>query len=167
MRYTYCPQCAARLGEKEEHPHCENCHWTYYNNSAPTASVFIVKDDNVLLTIRGIEPFKGTVGVVGGFLESGEHPELGAIREAKEETGLDVRLKALLGVYMDTYGDISRPTLNFFFVAEVSGGELQAQDDVASVSWVPIEEAEAEKTGFACLHEALIDLKTWYRASNS
>lgn len=58
------------------------------------------------MSIRGIEPKKGKYDFIGGFLENGEDPLDGAVREFKEETGVEINKKDLefLGIYVDDYG---------------------------------------------------------------
>jgi len=64
----------------------------------------VVKGGRLLLVKRGVEPYEGCWDIPGGFLEAGEHPEDGAVREVQEETGLKVRLRGFFGAYIDTYG---------------------------------------------------------------
>jgi 8-oxo-dGTP diphosphatase len=63
-----------------------------------------------------------------GFVEYGEFAEDTAIREAKEETGLDVVLVGLAGLYYGT-DDPRNPSHLALYVAHITGGELQAGDD--------------------------------------
>lgn len=64
----------------------------------------------------------------GGFVDVGEKLEVAAIREAKEEVSLDVRLIALLGMYSDPARDERGHTVSAVYVAEASGQPLAADD---------------------------------------
>ena len=101
IEYNFCPRCGAPIERTSEPAHCDNCNSTYYHNAKPGASVLPVKDGKVLLGIRKNDPYKGSFDIIGGFVEAHEHPEDAAIREAKEETGLDIKITSQLGIYID------------------------------------------------------------------
>lgn len=162
INYQFCPQCKNNLDLSGEYPCCPNCKETFYKNSKPCAGVLPIKNGQVLLAKRGTEPHKGEWDIIGGFLNSGEHPETGALREALEETGLKTKITGFLGIYMDKYGENGDDTLNIFYTAEIIEGELKAQDDVVSLEWVDIKNLEMINNGLANTRAALKDLKELY-----
>ena len=89
-----------------------------------------------MLVRRDVEPYKDYWDIPGGFLAPDEHPEEGAIREVREETGLLICLTNLVGIFVDTYGeDASEYTLNIYYRAEVVEGTPEARTDAAEIGW--------------------------------
>lgn len=141
--FRYCSDCGAALvhrplGEDPvRRPVCTGpeCGHVTFLNPNPTAALMIESEGRLLLVKRGIEPFRGYWAIPGGFVEEWEHPAEAAVREAREETGLEIELTASLGIYMDVYATTGRTTLNVVYRARVVGGALQAGDDAAAVDW--------------------------------
>ncbi|KUH33488.1 NUDIX hydrolase [Thermococcus celericrescens] len=105
-----------------------------------TADIVILYGDGVVLIKRKHEPFKDSFALPGGFVEYGETVEEAALREAREETGLDVRLIKLVGVYSDPNRDPRGHTVTTAFLA-IGTGKLKAGDDAKEVHVVPVDEA--------------------------
>lgn len=95
--------------------------------------VVILTGDGFVLVKRKNEPYRGRWSLPGGFVRYGETVEDAAKREAKEETGLTVRLKRLLGVYSDPRRDPRGHVVSVCFLAERIGGKLAASSDAADV----------------------------------
>lgn len=93
-------------------------------------------DGAIVLIERANDPFKGKLALPGGFVEIGETVETAAVRETREETGLDVQLDRLVGVYSDPRRDPRGHTVSVVFHAVPVGGELRADTDAASVTKV-------------------------------
>jgi 8-oxo-dGTP diphosphatase len=79
-----------------------------------------------VLIERAHEPFGWAIA--GGFVDVGETVEHAAIREAKEETCLDVKLTALLGIYSNPTRDTRGHTVTAVYIAEATGMPMAADD---------------------------------------
>jgi ADP-ribose pyrophosphatase YjhB (NUDIX family) len=138
--FHFCPDCGTRLGEPEAPLErlaaqvCDACRAIHYRNAKPCAGALVVRDGQVLLGKRAIDPGLGLWDIPGGFLEPWEHPADGAAREVAEETGLHVQITQLLAVVMDTYHD-QFYTLNVYYLANVLNGDPHAADDLAELRW--------------------------------
>ena len=106
----------------------------------PVAADAVVLDgEKILLIKRGKEPFEGKWALPGGFVDEGETVEAACVREVKEETGLDVHIKKLVGVFSEPGRD-PRGTVGVAFICEVTGGELKSGDDAKEAKWFSLGE---------------------------
>lgn len=105
-------------------------------------SVLVERQGSVVLVRRGKPPFKGVWSLPGGTVELGEPLAEAAIREMREETGLDVSLgpvqTALDVISHADDGKVSSHFALVVFRATVVGGTLEAGDDAAAAEWVSI-----------------------------
>jgi len=111
----------------------------------------IVEGDRVVLVHRGAEPMAGEWSIPGGLLELGETMRAGAVREAREETGLQVEagevLEVLDRIVPDAQGKIRYQYVLIDFLCRRIAGELRAGGDAAEARWV--RESELEGLGVA------------------
>ena len=144
----FCPRCGELLrmveqpGDDRRRRVCTGCGKVDYRNPKPCAGVLIVRQGQVLLIRRSMEPYKDWWDIPGGFLEIDEHPAEAAIREAAEETGLKVALTDLLGFYLGRYASngATRRTLNIYFVGRVVCGQARAGDDATDLAWFRLDQ---------------------------
>jgi 8-oxo-dGTP diphosphatase len=160
MTNQFCPKCAGRLkvryveAEKRKRQICQDCGFVFYKHSKPCVGVLVLRGDEVLLVQRAIEPFKGYWDIPGGFLEAGEHPKDGAVRELQEETGLVVEPVEILDIFMDVYGPEQDSTLNICYIARIVGGEPEVGSDAKDMRWFRLDELSNE-IAFEWAREAL------------
>lgn len=96
--------------------------------------------DRIVLIRRGQDPFEGRWALPGGFVELDERVEEACAREVLEETGLDVEVRELLGVYSDPKRDPRGHVVSVVFVARRVGGELRGGDDAAEARAFPVDD---------------------------
>lgn len=126
---------------------CPACARVAWENPVPAAGVIIRHEREVVLCRRGIEPFRGSWGIPAGYQEVDETIETTAVREAREETGLIVRLTGLLDV-LTTLDDPRKTSLIVLYSGEAVDGELQPGDDAEEAAWHSLDELP-DDLGFA------------------
>lgn len=109
-----------------------------WRNPKPTVDGVVPWEGGVVLVRRAREPFRGMWALPGGFVDYGEPPERAVVREVKEETGLEVRVARLVGVYGSPDRDPRGHTIGIVYECEAVGGELRGGDDAAEArAWPP------------------------------
>ncbi len=128
---------------------------TNYKTPSVTADIFIFDDDfNFILIKRGNDPFKDCWALPGGFVEYGESVENAAIREAKEETSIDVELQDLVNVYSEPDRDPRGHTITVAYTAKGNFNDRKADDDACDIAIFSAEKLDEIKIAFD--HEKII-----------
>jgi 8-oxo-dGTP diphosphatase len=112
---------------------------TVHVNPVPTVDVVVFLPGQGVVLVERRNPPLG-YALPGGFVDYGETVERAAVREAKEETGLDVVLTGLLGVYSHPSRDARLHTVSVVFTAQtLDPSILNAGDDAAGVGVFPLD----------------------------
>ncbi len=136
MEFKYCPVCANPLIEKSvfgsARQACPDpeCGFVLFLEPKLVAVVLVEHEDKILMGRRVINPGKGLWSFPSGYIDRFEKVETAALREVKEETNLDVKLKGLVGVYSDD----GNPVVLLVFRADIVGDvtAMTAQPDEVS-----------------------------------
>ncbi|MDP6778252.1 MAG: NUDIX hydrolase [Candidatus Latescibacteria bacterium] len=157
-RRCFCERCGARLEQRPvEHtmrPVCPACGFVAYLDPKVAAGVVVTLDGRVVLLRRAIEPSIGKWVFPGGYVDRGEPTPAAAVRETREEVGLDVMVEDLLGVY--SYEGV--PVVLVVYTARVVGGELRGNTECQEVRTFASAEIPWEDLGFQSTADAL---RTW------
>ena len=100
----YCPLCKSDLLDKKidgKHRLCctgPDCDFVFWDNPTPVVAALVEHENKIILARNAAWP-AGIYSVITGFLEKGETPELGVLREVTEELGLTGTSPELIGVY--------------------------------------------------------------------
>lgn len=143
LKPRFCTHCGAALVRRvlgnRPREACPACNTVFYHNPLPVAATVILNEKReVLLVKRRREPYKGMWCLPIGFAELDETIAEAAMRELREEAGIDGRVLRLLDVdsyKSDQYGDLLIVT----FEAEKTGGGERAGDDAEALAWFPFE----------------------------
>jgi|APLak6261674355_1056100.scaffolds.fasta_scaffold10109_2 NADH pyrophosphatase NudC (nudix superfamily) len=155
--FKFCPRCGATLVSKEQHGKqrrlCEasGCGFVHWGNPVPVVAAIIEHEGQMLLARAKDWPEK-MFALVTGFLEAGETPEAGVLREVKEETNLDGEVVSLVGVYPF---EVRNELIIAFHVR--TAGEVRLNEELAAYKLIPKEKLKAWPFGTGLAVQAWID----------
>ena len=160
-KFRFCPVCGSSAFEENnfKSKHCHQCGFTYYANPSSATAAFILRPDGCLLVARrGKEPAKGTLDLVGGFVDMYETVEEGMLREIREETGLQLSapqyLFSIPNLY--EYSGMTIHTIDMFYLLHAPADACpQADDDAAELMWLPLEAVDARQFGLMSISQGV------------
>lgn len=163
-KFKYCPICgSAHFVENDfKSKRCEDCGFVYYFNAAAAVACIIENEKGELLMCRrACNPAKGTLDIVGGFVDPEESSTHAMVREMMEETGVEIREEDLQFLFSipDIY-EYSKLTIHscdtFFKMTIPSDITLKPQDDVAALMWIKKEDINPDEIGLISIRQAVV-----------
>lgn len=134
-----------------------------FRNPLPTVDIIIEVGDGGIVLIRRKNPPYGWA-LPGGYVDYGESLEEAAVREAREETSLDITLIHQLHTYSDPARDPRGHTISTVFVAKATG-EPRPRDDAEEVRIFKIEDLPKDLAFDH--HKILNDYRVWLASQSS
>lgn len=136
----FCPQCGHELSERvvegKRRPACPACGFVAFADPKLAVALVLERDGVLLLGRRGPNAMAaGRWSFPAGFVDRGERVEDAAAREAREETGLEVRLDGLVGLYSAT----GNPVVLAVYAGTIVGGRLAPGDDLTELAFFPLD----------------------------
>jgi 8-oxo-dGTP diphosphatase len=134
----FCPRCGTQLtfglraGRKR--PLCPACDWVFFPDPKVAVVTLIERDGEVLLVRRVNTPQQGYWTLPGGFVDAGEDPARAAERECLEETGLTIRVTALIDLLSGQEHPRGAHIL-IVYRAEILSGTIHPGDDADRVGY--------------------------------
>jgi 8-oxo-dGTP diphosphatase len=154
---VFCPRCGQRL-ENVPPTACAACGYALYVNARPTGSLIVHDDGRFLALKRAREPQAGLWETPGGFCDGWEEPAAAAVREGREELGVEVTLGDFVGMYIGSYafqGELL-PVLDCFYLATLDGARVTLDPDESSeMAWFAL--GEPPKLAFETMDKAVRD----------
>jgi ADP-ribose pyrophosphatase YjhB (NUDIX family) len=136
----FCSQCGTPLRRRiafgRARRVCPQCGYIHFDDPKVAVGVLAQRRGRLLLVRRNLEPHRGEWSFPSGYVDTGESLEQAALREAKEETGLDVRLERLLGAYSAA----GERVIFIAYAARVTAGRIQVGDECQAVRFFPPDE---------------------------
>ncbi len=157
--FDYCPCCASplepRIVKQGEPPRqaCVSCEFILYLDPKVAAGCIAELDSGIVMVRRSIEPGYGKWVFPGGYVDRGEKVEEAACREMREESGVEVEVDSLLGVY--SYQ--RRPIVVIVYTGHCIGGNLHAADESLEAATFAPEQIPWQELAFPSTFEALRD----------
>jgi 8-oxo-dGTP diphosphatase len=139
MIARYCPQCGTELKWRAAFGRrrlvCPRCEYVHFNDPKVAVGVVAERRGRLLLVRRNHEPHLGEWSFPSGYVDAGEGLEAAAVRETKEETGLDVHIGRLLGAWSSP-GEL---VIFIAYAARVAGGRIEVGVECQDVRYFPPE----------------------------
>ncbi len=158
--FRFCPACGGPLEPRQlkagepSRLVCGRCGYIhYFDPKVAVGTVITTADDRIVLVRRAIEPGYGLWVFPGGYVDRGEEVTVAAIREAREEAGLDVRLDGLINIY--SYP--ARPIVIIVYSASIVAGHLRIDEESLEARLFSRAEVPWEQLAFRSTRDALHD----------
>lgn len=158
--YRFCQRCGGTLTVRlvktgdPERPVCDACgHIVYIDPKVAVGTIIKNERDAIALVRRAIEPGYGRWVFPGGYVDRGEELMAAAVREAREESNLEIQVDGLINIY--SYS--GQTAIIIVYAATLVSGEIRADDESLDAAWYGTANLPWDEFAFRSTHEAFRD----------
>ena len=167
QQFKYCPMCTTPLVYRplfgRQRQQCPACEWIHFQDPKVGAGVMVEQKGQILLGRRGVDPGRGLWCIPSGFVEIDESPEAAAVREYKEETGLDIQLTGLFDIF-HFHSAVKGAGILILYSGRIIGGTPRPMDDLVELTfYAPAGLPADDEIAFASNRQAL---QRWQNEKN-
>jgi ADP-ribose pyrophosphatase YjhB (NUDIX family) len=165
----FCALCGSEmrlrtvLPDQKRFKVCVSCGFVHFPGPKLVAGCLVVDSGRVLLLRRGIEPQIGKWTFPGGYVDLGESPEAAALRETREEVGLQVQLGRLFGVYSDPAQPLAAVVV---YMARPGIERATVTDEATEIRYFAPQDVPWHEIAFPTTRDALRDWTAEIRISS-
>lgn len=164
--FKFCPSCGSQniTYINNFKMHCNACDFVLYHNIAAAVALVFTYKDQILFTVRNVDPDKGKLDLPGGFIDPNENAEEAACREISEEIGLTILPNQLK--YITTspnnylYKNVPYRTMDIFYECHLDDNilKINAEDEIQELIWIKRSEIDLSKIGFVSIRKVIDEL---------
>jgi NADH pyrophosphatase NudC (nudix superfamily) len=161
--FKFCPNCGSQDVNYQNNFKltCTYCNFVLYHNIAAAVAIVFKFKDEIVFTVRNVDPDKGRLDLPGGFIDPNENAEEAACREIQEELGLTILPSDLK--YVTTapnnylYKTVPYRTMDIFYECELDSKNvtINATDEIKELIWVKSSEIDLDKIGFVSIRKVI------------
>ena len=161
--FKFCPNCSSQevTFVNNFKFYCKSCHFVLYHNIAAAVAIVFTYQNQILFTVRNVDPDKGKLDLPGGFIDPNENAEEAACREIQEELGLLIKSNDLK--YVTTapndylYKTVPYRTMDIIFECPLASQEISinAQNEIKELLWIERTEIDLNAIGFASIRKVI------------
>lgn len=142
MRFTFCPDCGQKLdsrpmGDDGETPYCEKCKKPWFDMFSCAVLTLIVNEYGEAALLRQNYISEKYFNLISGYMQPGERAEEAAVREVREEIGIEPYDMQMIGTYWFSKKDM----LMIGFIGSAQKADFRLSKEVDGAEWVAVEEA--------------------------
>jgi NADH pyrophosphatase NudC (nudix superfamily) len=158
--YKHCIYCGGSVSISRNKITCQHCHKARFVNPSPAVTALLLRNDEILLVKRAVDPSKDKWDLPGGFIDLNENYENAIQREMQEELGIKIKSLTYFNSVIERYlyQEVNEYVLVVNFLAVSESEEFKPDDDIADAKYFNLNEALQLELAFPTVEKVIKDL---------